>query len=309
MFSSFLTTALRNIQKNRLYSVINILGLAVGLAASILILLFVRYELSYENWLPLADEIYSIQDLMLEDGQVVSQRSTTRGPLATAMAANIPEIDRVVRVSENPEILKRGDAVFNEMVAAVDPGFFDLFQFHFLEGDSSTALSTTSNLVINETLAKKYFGQENPMGQTLQGGRDNVYKIVGIFKDLPENTELDLQAISLLDIPSIPKPHYYDHWFSGMVLTYFTLNDGAELDQVNAGLDEFLVNVVPFEDREGQVTDYFRVRGLPVSDLHLMGSTGGDLLPGGAYRNVITFTIVAFLVLGVAVFNFVNSSF
>jgi putative ABC transport system permease protein len=308
MFRSFLTTALRNIQKNRLYSVINILGLAVGLAASILILLFVRYELSYENWLPGANDIYSIQDLMLEDGQVVSQRSTTRGPLAAAMAANIPEIDQVVRVAQNREILKRGDAVFNEMVMAVDPGFFDLFQFQFLKGDSSTALNNTTNLVINETLARKYFGQENPMGQTLQGSMDNVYHIVGVIKDLPENTELDFQAISLLDVPSIPKPHYYDHWFSGMVLTYFTLNDGAELDKVNAGFDAFLVRVVPFEDDEGQVTDKFRVRGLPVSDLHLLGSTGGDLLPGGAYRNIITFTIVAFLVLGVAVFNFVNSS-
>ena len=245
---------------------------------------------------------------MLEDVQVVSQRSTTRGPLAAAMASNISEIDQVVRVAVNPVVLKRGDTVFNEMVMAVDPGFFDLFRFQFLSGDRSTALSNTSSLVINETLAKKYFGQENPMGQTLQGGMDTVYTIVGVIRDLPENTELDFQAISLLDVPSIPKPHYYDHWFSGMVLTYFTLNDGASLDQVNAGLDAFLVNVVPFDDRVGQVTDKFRIKGLPVSDLHLLGSTGGDLMPGGAYRSVMTFTIVAFLVLGVAVFNFVNSS-
>jgi len=308
MFKSVFIAALRIIQKNRLYSAINIMGLAVGLAASILILLFVRYELSYENWLPAANEIYSIQDLMLEDGQVVSQRSTTRGPLAAAMASNISEIDQVVRVAVNQVILKRGDTVFNEMVMAVDPGFFDLFQFQFLNGDRSTALSNTSSLVINETLAKKYFGQENPMGQTLQGGMDTIYTIVGVIKDLPENTELDFQAISLLDVSSIPKPHYYDHWFSGMVLTYFTLNDGVELDNVNAGFDAFLVRVVPFEDYEGPVTDRFRVRGLPVRDLHLLGSTGGDLLPGGAYRSVITFIIVAFLVLGVAVFNFVNSS-
>ena len=308
MFKSVCIAALRIIQKNRLYSAINILGLAVGLAASILILLFVRYELSYENWLPDAGEIYSIQDLMIEDGQVVSQRSTTRAPLAAAMAANIPEIDQVVRVAMNRVVLKRADAIFSELVMTVDPGFFDLFQFQFLKGDRSTALSNTSSLVINETLAKKYFGQENPMGQALQGGADTVYTIVGVIEDLPENTELDFQAISLLDVPSIPKPHYYDHWFSGMVLTYFTLNDGASLDQVNAGLDAFLVNVVPFDDRVGQVTDKFRIKGLPVSDLHLLGSTGGDLMPGGAYRSVMTFTIVAFLVLGVAVFNFVNSS-
>ena len=308
MFKSLLMAALRVILKNRLYSVINIMGLAVGLAASILILLFVRYELSYENWLPGADEIYSIQDLMLEDGQVVSQRTTTRAPLATAMAANIPGIDRIVRVAETRETLKRGDTLFSEIVALVDPGFFDLFQFQFVKGDASTALSNTSSLIINETLARKYFGEENPIGQNLQGGMGNVYHIAGVFKDLPDNTELYFQAISLLDVPSIPKPHYYDHWFSGMVLTYFTLKEGTSLDQVNAGLDAFLLEVVPFDDREGKVTDYFKVRGLPLSDVHLLGSTGGDLLPGGAYRSVITFTIVAFLVLGVAVFNFVNSS-
>jgi len=308
MLNSLLTTALRVIQNNRLYSVINIMGLSIGLAASILILLFVHYELSYESWLPNADKIYSIQDLMLEDGQVVSQRITTRAPLAIAMDANIPEIDQVVRVAQTREILKRGDTVFSEIIAAVDPGFFELFQFHFVLGDISTVLSNTSDLVINETLARKYFGEENPMGQILQGDMGNIYHIVGVFKDLPENTELYFQAISLLDVPSIPKPHYYDHWFSGMVLTYFTLNEGTSLDQVNAGLDDFLVNVVPFDDYEGKVTDQFRVRGLPLVDLHLFGSTGGDLLPGGAYRNVITFTIVAFLVLGVAVFNFVNSS-
>jgi putative ABC transport system permease protein len=308
MFRNYAATAVRTLLKNKLFSLINIFGLAIGLAASILILLFVRYELSYESWLPNADNVYRMSSVWKNDGDPSGQGAWVPGPLRQALFDEFPEVENVTRVSGRRMVFKRGDALFNEIVSRVDPGFFEVFQMDFIAGDPSRVLATTNSIAMSEETAFKYFGDDDPIGKTVSADSETIYEVVAIFKDVPENSELDFDIISLFDIPGIKERHYFDDWDSTTLQMYFTIDEGADIDLMMARMDEVLIRIIPDDTPETPYTDNQSFVALAVSDAHLLGTTGDDYMPGGGMKTVFTFIIVAMLVVGVAVFNFVNSS-
>ena len=196
MFRSFINVAIRNIIRQRAYALINVLGLAIGIACSILITLFIIYESSFDNFHENADRVVRIWI----NGQLAESKISgayTAVPSGPVFLDEIPEVVNYCRIEVDGNVLIRhGDRTFleNDFYWA-DSGFFEIFTFPLVSGNPFTALTEPRSMVISEKMAKKYFGNENPMGRTLKVFTDSVdYRITGVMKDIPDihfNTDVE----------------------------------------------------------------------------------------------------------------------
>ena len=196
MLKNYLTTALRNLWKRRAFSLINILGLSVGMTACLLIFLYVRFELSYDSFHRKADRIYQV----VCDVKTPTETIRANGPawpVLPNMKLIFPEIESAVRVATVSFLFRKDDIKYQEENSLIaDPAFFQVFDFPLLQGDPNTALKEPFTAVFSATAAKKYFGSTNPVGQTvLITGKGWPVKITGVMKDLPENSQVSGDVI------------------------------------------------------------------------------------------------------------------
>jgi len=207
MFRNYLVIALRNIIRHKLYSFINISGLAVGLACAILIILFVRDELSYDKWIPGSDKIYRVETIFHVPGRADIVTAQTTMPLTVAMHDQIPEVRQQTRLLQQGMTMIAGDRQFSEKVGTVDPNFLQVVPLPLVSGDPRTVLSRPDGIVISERIARKYFGNADPIGKTLSTGRGGCgedtacantqvnLRVVGVMRDLPHNTQFDVDLL------------------------------------------------------------------------------------------------------------------
>jgi putative ABC transport system permease protein len=197
MFRNYFTIALRNLVSHKLYSAINIFGLAIGLACVIMISLFVKHEVSYDKHWTNADRIYRVvrtfkrnaggEDLLL------ATNAPQSGPL---IKADFPELDEVIRIWGYQLLVANGDVQFYETgIKFTDPEVFNVFDIPLIQGDPETALSQPFSIVISESTARKYFGDEDPMGKTITVENQLPINVTGVMEDLPENTHLNTSGI------------------------------------------------------------------------------------------------------------------
>ncbi|MDH4220760.1 MAG: ABC transporter permease, partial [Candidatus Aminicenantes bacterium] len=189
MFKNYLLIALRLIKKNKLYSFINIFGLAIGLAACILILLWINDELSFDRFHTKADRLYKIvcSDLLSDDKYAV-----TTPALGPALGREFPEIVRATRYFEMDNLVVKAAEIksLEDGIAFVDPSFLEMFSFLLIKGNPQTALSMPFSIVLTETRAQKYFGSEDPVGKTLSVAGNYDFLVTGLMKDPPLNSHL-----------------------------------------------------------------------------------------------------------------------
>ncbi len=195
MFKNYFKIAVRNLLRNKIFSFINIFGLAIGMASSLLIFLFVKDEISYDRFNNDADKIYRVvRDFVNEEGTKIHEAKTPPA-LAVAMQREIPEVVCATRAFANPDaghdfLFKYGNKKFNEQkIFFIDSNFFNVFTLQFLKGNAQHAFKDANSIVITESVAKKYFGNENPIGKTLQG--DQLLEdlmVTGVIKDVPSNS-------------------------------------------------------------------------------------------------------------------------
>ena len=205
MFRNYLGVALRGLLGNKLFSLINLFGLAVGLASAILIGLYVADELSYDRFQPNADRLYRIsRDFYAFNGSEELRLATLAPRAAALLQADFPEIEAVVRtIASGQGLIARDEQVFYEQgIHFADPGLFSFFEFEWLQGDPATALGTGNGMVITESIARKYFGNEPPLGQTLKLENIVDMTITGVIRDLPGNTHM--RASIFMPIDSFP---------------------------------------------------------------------------------------------------------
>ncbi|HEX8240767.1 MAG TPA: ABC transporter permease [Allosphingosinicella sp.] len=315
MWRNYLTVAIRALGKNRTYAFINIFGLAVGLAACLLILLYVRYETSYDEWLPDSDRIYQVQATWHEPGQPVTRNQHSPLPVRDTIAAGFPEIEAVTIASPGRmQTLRQGQPVFVDELY-VDPAFFDIFRLEFLRGSAKTALPNVNSLVLTESEALQQFGTIDVLGRTVTeristGTYD--YKVTGVIRDLPANSHLKLATIARHDPASWDSvPAAFKSWGSMSQLHYVKLREGADVERINAALPSWEKKVIPPETMEGRTVtraDIMDLKLVNVADVHLGEAQLGALTPGNDRRTVATFAIVALLILVMACINFVNLS-
>jgi putative ABC transport system permease protein len=316
MWRNYLTVGIRALLKSRVYAAINILGLAIGMAACLMILLYVRYEMSYDKWLPNAENIYQVQSWSTdpETGDVYKLRMS-QYVASTALQKDFPQIvNRVYALSSGPVVIRDGQALTTEDVVRVDGPFFDVFQLPFVAGDPKTTLKNPSTVALSETEAHRLFGTGNPVGQTLtmiERGKHVDYTVMGVFKDLPKNSHMKLSMVIRFDPVSyfVDYPQFPTSWGEISGWGYVVLKPGTDPKTITDQLAAWEKRNIPDEVFEGKAENAGKFQDwklVNVRDVHLGEAQQAAMRPGNDRTTIVTFAIVALLILGIACVNFVN---
>lgn len=313
MFKSHIKIFLRNIVRSGLYSAINIVGLSVGMAACILILLFIRKEMSFEAMHTQADRIYRVLTIDKALGTNNQRVGITMPALGPALADALPEVSDALRLTGgNRTLLKYGDrpAVYAEQMRSADANFFSFFDFPLMSGDPATALAEPFSLVLTASLAEQIFGEEDPFGKTVTDGNGNALRITGILADLPDNTHLQFDALgTTATIASVARanqpagsaqPTWLDAWQMIAMPTYLRLADDASA----AGLDAKITALT----RDNGVSENFDIVLQPLPDVHLKSTDiiFDPVANKGDADTVYIFSAIALLILIIAAVNYMN---
>jgi len=316
MFRSFLIIALRNINRNRLFSFINVLGLSIGLACVFVILLYVRNEFSYDRYHEDGKYIFRVAlNRIYPDAQV--KYPIIPHSVGPTMLQDYPEVEACTRIMKFPgEVpFQFEEKTFNESnVVAADSNIFDLFSIRLLHGDPENILKDPNEVLLSESTAKKYFGDEDAIGKNLNIVGFQEVLVAGVFEDLPQHTHLEFDIISSLKVmPFIIQPNYVA--FS--TLTYVKLSDPDSAHEIEAKIPELIRTYgagqiqasmgVSYEDyiAAGNGYDYFLQS---LHDIHLHSNMEGELKPNGNFNYVLISLSIAIFILILACINFMNLS-
>jgi putative ABC transport system permease protein len=308
---NYLTVAVRALARHRTYAFINIVGLAIGLAACLLIYLYVGYETRYDRWLPDSDRVYQVQTLFT-DPETGAKRleQATEGVVADSLAKDFPQIEAIARADNDRQVLldKNGDAA-NADILGTEANFFDILQLPFLRGDRHSALAAADSIVLSRAEALKRFGTVDAVGKTVTGirrGEKYALRVTGVFEDLPRNSHLGFTLVSR--IRDQDKVDCGWGCINGFV--YLKLRPGASAADINRELPAWEKRNIPSRIVNGARVsegDAFDWKLVNLRDVHLSGAEAGwDDRPGNDRQTIVTFTIVALLILGMACVNFVN---
>jgi putative ABC transport system permease protein len=301
MIRNYLTVTLRNFRKNKAYSAINITGLAIGMACSILILLWVRDELSYDRFHANAGRICRVyrDEAVTAPG---SGSALTSPPMAAAFKKDFPEVLLATRFGTwQRRLVVGGDKTFTETgYMHADPDFLEMFSFPFVKGDPRTALSKPYSVVLTESAAAKYFGAEDPIGRTLTVDRAFDVVVTGIVRDLPANSSLKFDLLSPFKIllTEYIGDENGDNWGFNSFSTLLLLAPGVRAADFNGKLDGYLQRYVEKD------TDRLAVQ--PLAAIHLRSTIGHDGLGTNGIKYVWIFSALAFFILAIASINFMN---
>jgi putative ABC transport system permease protein len=309
MLRNYLTVALRNLVSNKLHTVINIGGLAVGLAACLLILLFVRDELSYERWLPHADRIAAVETTFYIPGRDKMEFGGTPGPIQPALEKDFSsDIVRAVRVYNDEAPVRAGDRQFLTRLTEVDKGFFEVFDLKMVAGDREAVFANNASILLSQRTARKYFGDGPAIGNTLTIGNTRDVTVVGVFADLPRNTHLRLDTLAWFDTARYKeRPWIADQWTSSNTSTYILLRSAASYDRISRDLKAFVDRNVVFDipGLTERPSTLMKFNLMPLLDIHLHADKAGYEKPG-SFTTVVAFAGIALLILVIACINFVN---
>jgi putative ABC transport system permease protein len=303
---NFLVVALRNVRRNKVYSFVNIAGLAVGMACFTLISLYVRNELSYDWFHRDADRIFRITKEWMFDGKLV-QSSLTPNPLGPEISRTCPQIAAAVRIlagGADKKLVRYEDRTFEEETFfLVDPSFFDVFTFPLLQGDPGTALTDPWSLVITEAVAHKYFGHGNPVGKVIRFQEKYDFTITGMMKDVPENSHFQsgfFGSIGCAD--AVNWKGFLEDWTQSSVITYVRIKAGPASQDLEKELTGFATRQgLTSPEAVGSTGVVLRLQ--PLTRIHLYSHLNPELQKNGDIRYVYFYSLIALVILFVACAN------
>jgi putative ABC transport system permease protein len=313
MWRNYWTVAVRALAKSKTYSVINIAGLAIGMAACVMILLYINYERSYDKWLPNVENTYQLQAWYPHptDSEPIFLQMTsyvTKG----RVLKDFPQVERAVyALSTSPVFVKDGQASTTKNYLITDDDFLKVVNLPLLYGTSTTAAQTA---IVSQSEAIKRYGTDQVVGRTLttiSKGVTRDFKITGVFKDIPKNSSLKINAIERLDFNSFmaQEPQFLTCWGCQSGWVYLKLRSGADVKAMEAQMPAWEKRNIPDEPNgsvkfnAGTDEDWHFVN---LRDIHLGKAQGGSMTPGNDERSIATFAIIAVLILAMAVVNFTN---
>ncbi|MFK7952857.1 MAG: ABC transporter permease [Ekhidna sp.] len=317
MFQNYFIVAFRNLIKHKFYSLINILGLSVGLTCFLLISLFVVDELSYDNFHRDIESTYRMDfEGAINGSEFITSLSST--PAAAALLEEYPEVIETVRIRDNSNwLVKRKeseDNYYQEEVAFVDPNFFQFFDFNLIKGDKEECLKRPNTLVLNETEAEKLFGDEDPIGQLVVIDNEEDWEVTGVYEDMPSNSHMDYSMMFTMESREEAKSKF---WMSFNFVTYMKLQKGFDPAELEAKFPDLIQKYIgpEIEQFMGASMEEFYASGnkagfslFPMKDIHLYSSKDGDLMANGDINYVYIFTAIAMFILLLACINFMNLS-
>lgn len=308
MIKNYILSALRHFLRHKGFSFINIFGLAIGIAVSIVGFLYVMNELSYDRFHKNADRIYRVAvDAMA--GNTAIYQTYTSAPMAAAFYEFFPEVEKVTRIrGTGSETVEYGDKKFIEgHVFMVDSTFFDIFDFQVIRGERGKLLNTPFTAVITRSTAEKYFGTEDPIGKVLRRGEDQ-FRVIAVVKDVPENSHFHFDMLLGL----ISYPEYYDNqgWFNNSYITYLMLHPNTDVKRVEQRLPDYTDKYL-FKGNYAESTkkgNKWELYLQPLTSIHLNSDLRGEFEPNGRKEYVYIFMLVSVFILVIACINFVNLS-
>jgi putative ABC transport system permease protein len=315
MLKNYLKIAVRNILRQRIYSIINIIGLAVGIACCIAILLYVRDELSYDRFNKNADQIYRVHYHTYFNNKDFDLANSC-APLEPTMVKDFPEVVAATRIANFgfPVIRYKDKAFSEEKFYEADSTFFNVFTVHFIEGNPGTALVQPYTVVITETTARKYFGNENPMGKILNLDNRQNYIVTGVVKGFPNNAHFHFDFLASLAGNADSRNQI---WLSNNYYTYILLHKGTDPSAFEKKLNQDIRKYIgpQLKSATGVTFDQFESAGnrvgfylQPLTSIHLNSHLDYEIQPNGDVSYVYIFSAIAIAILLIACINFMNLS-
>ncbi|MEQ9378384.1 MAG: FtsX-like permease family protein [Imperialibacter sp.] len=305
MIRNYLLIAFRNLLKQKLFSFINVFSLAVGLAASIVIYLFIQDETSFDQFHSLKENIYRLDEIQSFPGTNTQKVALSMPGMGPFMQQDFPQVKRYSRFMGNDNmLLEVGEKKIKVgMGANVDSTFLRMFDFGVVEGDRENALNEPLTMVVTEGLAMKLFERKDVMGEVVIWG-DKSYKITGIMKDVPENSHLQFEVLVSMATMVRDNPGLNSAWGGNWMVTYLELNPGTNVEEMSAGFNDFLL-----KHGDEDILNYYKLFLQPLTDVHL-----GSIDIEHDYHDyrkfngeyIGTFELVGIFILLIAGVNFTN---
>ena len=305
MLKNYITTAIRNLAKNRIYTLINVSGLTVGIAAVMFILIYVNYETGYDVQFNNDNKVYRlIRNFNTSTGS--RDVGITSGPYATALLNDFPgRIKETLRVTSSSSLITYDEKSFmEEKVFFADSNFFNFFKIPVIKGSTEKALLGNS-ILISSSMAAKYFGDTNPVNEILQIDNEYLFTITGVFDETRIQSHLQFDFLGSLYYAQNFK--YFDDWWSNDFSTYLMLDEGAQIGEINAGLPAFTEKYFGDDWKRG-VGNGLSLKTEALEDIYFNNETSFDFVLHGNKKVVYLFSGIAAIVLLIAAFNFVNLS-
>jgi len=309
MIKNIFKVAIRHLFRNKGFSFINITGLAIGISACLLILIFVQQEISYDQFHTKKDRIFRLNKIVTPKTGGTEQHAISSGNMGPTLAADYPEVEQSLRLLpwfddilmiKDEQKLKISDVVF------ADANFFDIFDFSLLQGDPRTALKNPQSIVLTEETSQKFFGDQNPIGQTITGFQDLPYQVTGVIENPPHNSHLRFNALISWSstVPGIGALNWewMNNWITQASYTYLLLTSPEAAQSLEPKFSGFMKKYMPTRVEQYQL--YLQ----PMTDIHLK-STGIQYSRNLNLGNMVYVTIFsasALLILLIACINFIN---
>ncbi len=318
MVRNYFKIAWRNLLKNKLYSFINIFGLAIGIATCLIIMLFVQDELSYDRFNTKADRIVRIIFKANINGGKIDE-ANVMPPTAQTLKNDYPEVQDATRLRTlgMPKMIVDNKIYNEDKLALVDANFFDVFTIPLLKGNAKTALTQPNTIVLSRALAEKYFGSQDPIGKliyTKKGSDSPPFRVTGVFDKIPANSHFHFAMLGSLASDSEAKS---SSWLTSNYFTYLLLPEGYDSKKLEAKLPQMVEKHMGPEILQamGMTINQFREKGnqlgfvlQKLTDIHFNSSSAAEIEPGGDKMYVYIFGVVALFMLIIACINFMNLS-
>ena len=302
MIKNYLKTAWRNLRKNKLYSSINIFGLAVGLAACLLIGVYISHELSYDSFNKKAKNIVRVT-MEYNKAGTVNTTATTGTKVGPQFKRTFPAVEEYIRTFISHNVIKSGEKLFDEpRIMFADEAFFKIFSFRLIKGDAATALDANDKIVISQSMAKKYFGDEEALNKTLTtAGKD--FRVSAVCEDVPQNSQLKFDFVT--QFLNLGNQVEREEWWTANWITYLLLRDNKNISQLQQQVNDYMSTPAVRTGARLEGNDHLKYHLEPLTKVHLYSSLAG-FEPNGSIRYIYIFGIVALLILIIACANYTN---
>ena len=307
MLKNYLLVAFRSLRRSTTASTINIFGLAVGMAASLLILHYITFETSYDRFHPNNDRIYRLRYERTDNSGLSVKFASCCPPAAARIRDKYTEVEKIGRMLSTEASVSYDDKTFLESkVFFAEPDVFEVLTFNFVAGDPATGLASPNNAFISQSIARKYFGDQDPVGQSLSFNKKTDYEVVGVFEDIPANSHLKFEfLLPWKNLEAAYGPDYYEAWGHTGSYTYLRSAPGVDPTAFENKLQELVKAECPWLAEYNMTID---LKMQPLTDIHLTSHYMQEYEPNGSRQSVDYLLIIAMFIMVMAWVNFVNLS-